>query len=67
WTGLRPYPADGLPILGRVPGHERLFLATGHGRLGVTMAPTTGRLLASVILDAASPSELDSFSVERFL
>lgn len=67
WTGLRPYPADGLPILGRVPGHERLFLATGHGRLGVTMAPTTGKLLASVILDDASPPELAPFGIDRFL
>jgi D-amino-acid dehydrogenase len=67
WTGLRPYPADGLPILGRVPGHERLFLATGHGRLGITMAPTTGKLLASVILDGASPPELEPFGIDRFL
>jgi D-amino-acid dehydrogenase len=67
WTGLRPYPADGLPILGRLPGHERVFLATGHGRLGITMAPGTGKLLASVILDAASPPELEPFSVHRFL
>jgi D-amino-acid dehydrogenase len=67
WTGLRPYPADGLPILGRVPGHERIFLATGHGRMGITLAPITGKLLAQVILDAASPPELEPFRVDRFL
>jgi D-amino-acid dehydrogenase len=67
WTGLRPYPADGLPILGRVPGHERIFLATGHGRMGITMAPATGTLLASLILDGASPPELEPFRVDRFL
>ena len=67
WTGLRPYPADGLPIVGRVPGHERVILATGHGRMGITMAPTTGKLLASVILDGSSPPELEPFRVDRFL
>jgi D-amino-acid dehydrogenase len=67
WTGLRPYPADGLPILGRLPGHERVFLATGHGRMGITMAPATGTLLASVILDGASPPDLEPFRVDRFL
>ncbi len=66
WTGLRPYPADGLPVLGRVPGNERVFLATGHGRMGITLAPTTGRLLAEVILDGAAPPELEPFSVDRF-
>jgi D-amino-acid dehydrogenase len=66
WTGLRPYPADGLPVLGRVPTNERVFLATGHGRMGITLAPTTARLLADVILDGAAPPELEPFSVERF-
>jgi D-amino-acid dehydrogenase len=67
WTGLRPYPADGLPILGRVPNHERIFLATGHGRMGITLAPITGKLLADVILDGSSPPELEPFRVDRFL
>ncbi len=66
WTGLRPYPADGLPVLGRVPGNERVFLATGHGRMGIALAPTTARLLADLILDGAAPPELEPFSVERF-
>jgi D-amino-acid dehydrogenase len=66
WTGLRPYPPDGLPVIGRVPGHERLFLATGHGRLGITLAPATGELLADVILEGAEPRELKPFGIERF-
>ena len=66
WTGLRPYPSDGLPIVGRVPGRPGLFLATGHGRMGITLAPATGKLLAEVILDGAQPRELEPFGVERF-
>lgn len=66
WAGLRPYPPDGLPVLGGVPGHGWLYLATGHGRLGITLAPATGELLADVILDGARPRELEPFGVERF-
>lgn len=66
WTGLRPYPSDGLPIVGPVPGRPGLFLATGHGRMGITLAPATGKLLADVILDGAEPPELEPFGIERF-
>ena len=45
WTGLRPMTPDGTPILGPTPIHN-LWLATGHGTLGWTMAAGTGRLLA---------------------
>jgi D-amino-acid dehydrogenase len=66
WAGLRPYPPDGLPVLGRVPGHERLYVATGHGRMGITLAPVTGKLMAETILDGASPPEFEPFRIERF-
>jgi D-amino-acid dehydrogenase len=66
WTGLRPYPADGLPVIGPVPGTDRLYAATGHGRMGITLAPPTGELLADVILNGARPSELAPFGLERF-
>jgi D-amino-acid dehydrogenase len=66
WAGLRPYPSDGLPVIGAVPGREGLYVATGHGRMGITLGPVTGKLLAQVILDGASPRELESFRIERF-
>jgi D-amino-acid dehydrogenase len=66
WAGLRPYPPDGLPVIGRVPGRERLFVATGHGRMGITLAPVTGKLVAGLIVDGASAPELAPFRVERF-
>ena len=66
WTGLRPYPPDGLPLIGPVPGSGRLYAATGHGRMGITLAPPTGELLADVILNGARPPELAPFGVERF-
>ena len=48
WTGLRPMTPDGTPILGRSP-IENLFLNTGHGTLGWTMAAGSGRVLADIV------------------
>ena len=66
WAGLRPYPSDGLPVIGPVPGREGLYVATGHGRMGITLGPITGKLLAQVVLEGASPRELEPFRIERF-
>jgi D-amino-acid dehydrogenase len=66
WAGLRPYPPDGLPVIGPVPGRKDLVVATGHGRLGITLAPVTGKLVADILLEGASPPELEPFRVERF-
>jgi len=40
---------DDMPILGRAPGYDNLWLATGHGMLGVTMSAVTGNLLTDLI------------------
>jgi D-amino-acid dehydrogenase len=66
WAGLRPYPSDGLPVIGPVRGREGLYVATGHGRMGITLGPITGKLLAQVVLEGASPRELEPFRIERF-
>jgi D-amino-acid dehydrogenase len=66
WAGLRPYPSDGLPVIGPVPGRDGLYLAAGHGRMGITLGPITGKLLARVILEGDSPHELEPFRIERF-
>ena len=66
WAGLRPYPPDGLPVLGAVPGRDGLYLATGHGRLGITLAPATGKAIRSLVVDGETPDEIRPFGVERF-
>ncbi|HSN80781.1 MAG TPA: D-amino acid dehydrogenase [Rhodoferax sp.] len=48
WTGLRPMTPDGTPVIGATP-YDNLYLSTGHGTLGWTMAAGTGRLLADVL------------------
>ncbi len=42
WAGFRPATPDSLPLLGPIPGHDGLYVAAGHGMLGVTLAPATG-------------------------
>jgi D-amino-acid dehydrogenase len=66
WAGLRPMAPDGLPVIGPVPGHKNLHLATGHSMLGITLAPTTAEVLAPVILDGQLSPELAPFSISRF-
>jgi len=66
WAGLRPYPPDGLPVIGPVPGAPGLHLATGHGRMGITLAPATGEAVATLVLEGRTPPEIEPFGVERF-
>lgn len=48
WTGLRPMTPDGTPIVGPT-AYSNLYLNTGHGTLGWTMACGSGKLLADLI------------------
>jgi D-amino-acid dehydrogenase len=57
WTGLRPMTPDGTPVVGSTP-IANLFLNTGHGTLGWTMACGSGRLIADII--SADEPEIES-------
>jgi D-amino-acid dehydrogenase len=63
WHGLRPCTPDGLPVIGARNG---VILATGHGMLGVTLAPLTGRLVAGLVAGRADHPALGPLSPERF-
>jgi D-amino-acid dehydrogenase len=65
WAGLRPMTADGLPLIGRAPALENVYVATGHGMLGVTLAPATAALLAPLVLEGRSAPELAPFDPAR--
>jgi D-amino-acid dehydrogenase len=67
WAGLRPATADGLPLIGEVPGSPGLFVASGHGMLGVTLAPATAALLAPLVLEGRKAPELEPFDPGRKL
>jgi glycine/D-amino acid oxidase-like deaminating enzyme len=57
----RPQSIDGRPLVGRVPGLERVFIAAGHGPWGISTGPATARMVADLVLgrDAGVPAELD--------
>ena len=65
WAGLRPMTADGLPAIGELPGSPGLFVAAGHGMLGVTLAPATAALLAPLVLEGRAAPELAPFDPGR--
>jgi D-amino-acid dehydrogenase len=65
WAGLRPSTPDGVPVLGRA-GFDNLFLNTGHGTLGWTMACGSGRLVADLMLGRTPEISLDGLGIERF-
>nr|WP_277753359.1 D-amino acid dehydrogenase [Rosenbergiella collisarenosi] len=66
WTGLRPMTPDGTPIVGKTP-ISNLFLNTGHGTLGWTMACGSGRLVADIISGRNTDIAADDLSVYRYL
>ncbi|MEW2571845.1 FAD-dependent oxidoreductase [Streptomyces sp. NPDC047070] len=66
WVGHRPTSVDDLPVIGPVPGHQGLYLATGHGTLGITLGPLTGALAAQEIAHQRHQSALDPFRLTRF-
>ena len=49
WAGFRPATPDSLPLLGPIPGQDGLYVAAGHGMLGVTLAPATGVAVADMV------------------
>jgi glycine/D-amino acid oxidase-like deaminating enzyme len=57
---------DGRPLLGRVPGLDGLFVASGCCVGGLSLSPAAGRALADLIVDGASEPDLAPLSVERF-
>jgi D-amino-acid dehydrogenase len=65
WCGLRPMTPDGTPLLGPTP-YANLYLATGHGTLGWTMAAGTGRVLADLIAGRTPEISLDGLTLARY-
>ena len=65
WAGLRPRSPDGLPMIGALPGWDNVTIATGHFRNGILLAPITGELIASALLDGETDA-LAAFDPGRF-
>ncbi|WP_457643405.1 glycine oxidase ThiO [Persephonella sp.] len=65
WYGYRPATPDLLPVLGRTD-FENLYIASGHYRNGILLAPITARLMTELILKGVESRYLQEFSINRF-
>jgi len=66
WYGWRPMTWDDLPALGRSPKHPHVWLAAGHGMLGISMSAASGQLLADLMTGRAPAIDPAPYRVERF-
>lgn len=65
WAGLRPMTPDGTPIVGRTP-YKNLWLNTGHGTLGWTMACGSGQMLSDIMSGRTPAISFEDLSVARY-
>jgi D-amino-acid dehydrogenase len=66
WWGWRPMVYDGKPIIDRSPAYDNVLIAAGHGMLGLSMAPSTGKLVAEMLGAATPHIDPAPYSVRRF-
>ena len=66
WRGLRPLSPDGIPIVGRPESFDNVVLATGHGMMGLTLAPITGRLDGELVTGEQPSHDLTPLRPDRF-
>ena len=66
WVGMRPMVYDDLPIIDRAPKYKNLMVATGHGMSGISMATSTGKLVAEIITGRRPHIDSAAFRINRF-
>lgn len=66
WRGMRPCSPDGLPFIGRLGTAKNLLAATGHGMLGVTMAPLTAKWVGDLLLGRELDKDLVCADPNRY-
>ena len=67
WKGARPCTPDMMPIIGKAPKHEGLYVGIGHAHHGFTLGPATGELLAQSMTGEATAIDIRPFRMERFM
>jgi glycine oxidase len=67
WCGFRPWAPDSLPVLGPWPGVDGLFVATGHFRNGILLAPITAQVMTDWITSGAPSIPVSDFLPDRFV
>ena len=67
WAGLRPGVIDGLPYIGRLPQQQNIFIAAGHYRSGLHLAPATAEILVALLQGSVPPIDISPFHIQRGL
>jgi D-amino-acid dehydrogenase len=66
WFGFRPCSPDGLPYIGLSGKYNNLAIATGHGMMGLSLAPATGKLIDEVLNNNTPSTNISQFSATRY-
>jgi D-amino-acid dehydrogenase len=66
WMGFRPSMPDSKPVIDRGRRFKNAFFAFGHGHVGLTLGPITGKLIADLVSDRRPAIDLRPFAVDRF-
>ncbi len=66
WKGLRPCSPDGLPYIGFAPGTTNVLVGSGHGMMGISLAPATGKILSQLHQQKDASIAIQGFEVGRF-
>ena len=66
WSGLRPVSADGLPYIGKPKHISNLTVATGHGMMGVSLGPVTGKFVSAIVAGQTPEIDISNLAPDRF-
>jgi glycine/D-amino acid oxidase-like deaminating enzyme len=66
FSGVRTATADGMPLIGRMPGVDNLFIATGFEGDGICLGPLTGRIVSRLVMGQPPEVDISSFDPGRF-
>jgi len=66
WRGLRPCSPDGLPYIGRTKKFTNFSVATGHGMMGLSLGPLTGKLVAEILSGDKPEWDISMLSPDRY-
>jgi D-amino-acid dehydrogenase len=66
WMGFRPSMPDSLPVISRGRRHANTYFAYGHGHLGLTLGPVTGKIISDLVANRDPGFDLSPFRIDRF-
>jgi D-amino-acid dehydrogenase len=66
WMGFRPSMPDSLPVISRGRRYPNTYFAYGHGHLGLTLGPITGKLIADLVAGRNPGIDMSPFRIDRF-